>query len=579
MIFQERVRRFREAQGYTQAEFASVLGVTKASVARWETGASKPSKLAATSLEKAGFGRIAEEETNIASLSRLDHLSTDELMNGVVNEISLAKESLPIVPSPYVFNGPENQLEFFKELVELQSHDSPSCLDASYLRRLSTIQEVSGLRTSQFELERPKPHARSWSSNYGTHGWHRYVGRFPPHLVRSLLNHFDLKKDATVLDPFVGSGTTLVEARLLGYKGIGVEICPLSALISRAKSRFPAEPVKLERSVHEFDAYFDESLGQFLADHPNYEIETVLDWKENPIPRFPNVEKWFSREALLGTAISVRFIKSLRGYERDFFACQLSSLMRSIGNVEVNVVRAEYSKKPRQNVNVKDLMILRCYRSIRNIKDSIKTHSDSVGPANSISVQECGIQHVDIGKDSIDAIITSPPYGVEAISYLRTHLLSYRGIHSILKHDPYSNSDDIIGSEYLSKDNNVHHLAAEHSSAYSKFFDLFDPSSTPKKLKPRVQMMMKFFDDMADCAQSMSTWLKPGGKTAFVVGNKRLGDHIIPTHEIMLDIFEAYGLKEKRLIKHKLKTNNSNSQVPWQSRIIQDEYIMILERS
>lgn len=578
MVFSERVKQFRETQGFTQAEFASVLGVTKASVARWETGASKPSKLAAASLENAGFGEIPEDDTNKDSLSRIDHLTPDKLMEGVASEISLAGQHLPIIPSPYVFNGPENQLDFFRELVDLQSRADSVSFDDSYLKRLSTIKEVQGVRTSQFELERPKPNAKSWSSNYGTHGWHRYVGRFPPHLVRSLLNHFDLKNDATVLDPFVGSGTTLVEARLLGYKAIGVEICPLSALISRAKSKFPLDPSRLEKRVKEFDDFFDHTFQRFLSKHPNFAIEDILDWPQNPIPRFANDEKWFSKEALLGTSITVQFIENLKGYEQDFFACQLSSLMRSIGNVEVNVVRAEYSKKPRQNVNVKELVIRRCFKSIRAIKDCVMTHRSSIGPANSIKIHESGIQHVAIGESTIDAIITSPPYGVEAISYLRTHLLSYRSLDPILKHDPYSNSDDIIGSEYLSKENNVHHLAADYSNSYLKFFDNFDEASTPKKLRSRVQMMMKFFDEMANCAEAMSSWLKPGGMVAFVIGNKRLGDHIIPTHEIMLDVFEAHGIRERHLIKHKLKTNNSNSQVPWQSRIIQDEYIMILQR-
>ena len=52
-------------------------------------------------------------------------------------------------------------------------------------------------------------------------------------------------------------------------------------------------------------------------------------------------------------------------------------------------------------------------------------------------------------KGSVSHIITSPPYGIEAISYLRTHLLSYRSLIAYLDHDPYDTREKTIGSEYL----------------------------------------------------------------------------------------------------------------------------------
>jgi DNA modification methylase len=55
-------------------------------------------------------------------------------------------------------------------------------------------------------------------------GQHRYVGRFPPQLVRALLNHFQAGPEDLVLDPFVGSGTTLVVAERLNRNSIGIEI-------------------------------------------------------------------------------------------------------------------------------------------------------------------------------------------------------------------------------------------------------------------------------------------------------------------------------------------------------------------
>lgn len=68
------------------------------------------------------------------------------------------------------------------------------------------------------------------------HDWYRFVLSFPPHLVRQYLDRFDLSEDSTVLDPFCGTGTTLVECKKLGYRSVGIEAHPMSHSQARQKS-------------------------------------------------------------------------------------------------------------------------------------------------------------------------------------------------------------------------------------------------------------------------------------------------------------------------------------------------------
>ncbi len=70
---------------------------------------------------------------------------------------------------------------------------------------------------------------------YLTHSLHPYPAKFPPQLPNVILSKFG-KKGQTVLDPFCGSGTTLVEARLLGFNAIGVDVNGLSSLLSKVKA-------------------------------------------------------------------------------------------------------------------------------------------------------------------------------------------------------------------------------------------------------------------------------------------------------------------------------------------------------
>lgn len=68
------------------------------------------------------------------------------------------------------------------------------------------------------------------------HGWYRFVLGYPPHLVRQYLATFEADPDTDwVLDPFAGTGTTPVEARLRGHRTLSVEANPVCALACRVK--------------------------------------------------------------------------------------------------------------------------------------------------------------------------------------------------------------------------------------------------------------------------------------------------------------------------------------------------------
>src|SRR5437870_9946366 len=67
------------------------------------------------------------------------------------------------------------------------------------------------------------------------HDWYRFVLSFPPHLVRDYLDKFGVTKRQRVLDPFCGTGTTLVECKKLGIKSVGVEGNPMAHFASRVK--------------------------------------------------------------------------------------------------------------------------------------------------------------------------------------------------------------------------------------------------------------------------------------------------------------------------------------------------------
>ncbi|MGH6889691.1 MAG: DNA methyltransferase [Rhizomicrobium sp.] len=592
--FPHRVKEFRESKGLSRAALAHQLGVSSITLYRWETGSTRPSPLAAERLTEIGFGNVLEHETNVSSIPRIKNNAeigvrvsnsfrdrADELKRTARKEFRIADSTVSVLPSAYVRNGPPDQEAFHERLLALQFEAAQSLDADTFKRRLSLVESIDNLGyTSQHVLERPKHTSVSWNSNYGTHGWHRYVGRFPPHVVRALLNHFGANSASVVCDPFVGSGTTAVECRLLGIPFVGIEICPLSCLITRTKSAFPDNPQILSNLAHAFSDFFRDRISKLLKGRAITEIgvDDVLARRGNPIPIFTNVKRWFTPEALLGTSIAVEYGLTLDGFERDAVLLALSSKMRSIGNVDVDVVRAEYSKKPRTNVDVRKLVSEHLSRMADDVALSVRSHAGLIGKPSSIKLIEASVLDANLSPASIDHVITSPPYGVEALSYLRTHLLSYRSLVAFIKHDPYETRDKTIGSEYLPEvtDKSGHH-ATRVSSKCKLFFDATHGLGDAKYQSRRLGMM-QFFDDIYEVARRLSCWVKDGGNVAFIIGNKKLGDDVIPTDSIVRELFENTDFSYVDALRHKLKTNNSNSQVPWQERIIQEECILLFRR-
>lgn len=573
------VKQLRTRSGLSQVAFASLLGVSVSSLRRWEAGDTMPSPMAKQRIEE--LNNLTEAE--LLEMGQKLLTSKEETTEGNYGTTFFWKGKKHEAQwAPYVINGPIDQKKFYDKLVLLQEESDIDIEQEEYFSRLSMLKSIDGHETAQFKMEAPKNTAKSWSSDYGTHGFHRYVGRFPSHLIRSLINSFGATKTDTILDPFCGSGTTLVEARMLGVKSIGIEISPLSAMISRVKSQFPIGGVSVAKLISEMQNFYQERWVSFLQNNELASIThtQILQREGNSIKLFPNIEKWFSKEALLGTSIMVEFIMTKKGYLKDFLTIALSSKMRSIGNVDVDVVRAEYRKSPRENVDVLALVTRQLQKMARQIQITLDSCKKTIGDESSVRIIEGSVLNGKIKPNSISHIITSPPYGVESLSYLRTHLLSFRALEPILGVDPYNFGEGVIGSEYLiSCLPNVESFQVKNiSDTFNSYFKPMMEKSSSNLEKKRIIMMMQFFEDMYSVIKRFSLWIKPNGNVAFIIGNKKLGNSVIPTDTIIEEIFRSQGFRFIDSIAHKLKTNNSNSKVPWQDRIIENEFVLLFRK-
>lgn len=79
------------------------------------------------------------------------------------------------------------------------------------------------------------------------HGWYRFVLSYPPHLVRQYLERFGVGNDDQLLDPFCGTGTTVVEAKKHQIPSLGCDAHPFALMVSRVKTDWSLNPAMLRQ--------------------------------------------------------------------------------------------------------------------------------------------------------------------------------------------------------------------------------------------------------------------------------------------------------------------------------------------
>ena len=83
---------------------------------------------------------------------------------------------------------------------------------------------------------------RLYKEDLPIHEWYRFVLSFPPHLVRHYIRQFKLSKYHWVLDPFCGTGTTLVECKKNGIPSVGLEANPVVQFAAQTKTDWDMDP-------------------------------------------------------------------------------------------------------------------------------------------------------------------------------------------------------------------------------------------------------------------------------------------------------------------------------------------------
>lgn len=359
--------------------------------------------------------------------------------------------------------------------------------------------------------------------NYSTHKYHNYPATMIPKLPNLFINSVKTAVDIhNVYDPFMGSGTTLVEAIRHNLDSTGVDLNPLAVLISKVKTR-----VLNQSKLETYKKYIYGTYEQFKKDYQNNQLSLKL-------PTFKNIDYWFKDYVIVDLQILRSVIFSIHEEEyRDFFLISFSSTVRYVSNTrnsEFKMYRMAIKKLDKWHPDV--LAKFKEFTNKNIYQNSLL--SKPVAQANTLLGSSKSLPNVN--SNSFDLLITSPPYGDS-----RTTVAYGQFSRTSLQ---WLNLDVVSANEVPQLDRKL--LGGKIIKGNFSILPSVTLNETLKEIskqdEKRAREVKQFYDDLFDVLKECKRLMKPNSYQFWVTANRTVKGVQIPTDKIITELFESINV-------------------------------------
>lgn len=383
------------------------------------------------------------------------------------------------------------------------------------------------------------------------HDWYRFVLSFPPHLVRDYIRNFGLNEGSTLLDPFCGTGTTIVEARLNGIKAIGLEANPFPSFAATVKSRWEIDATEVEALANEVaEVTRTELLDQGIDDQALIHDPKAPLMTLEPHAMRALIKNSISPLPLHKTLVLLRQLNRHREAPAYPY-CVLAlgtALVGSIGNLRFGPEVGLGKIKPDVPVVGTWLhQVKKMVYDLRNVK--VGSH-----PRAEVHLSDARQVSCVVAPESIDAVITSPPYPNEK-DYTRTTRLEsvvlgfikdMAELRQFKKTLLRSNTRGVYVSDdddrWIADFPNIQALAERIETRRKEL----KKTSGFERMYARVTQL--YFGGMARHLEQLSGVLRPGAQLAYVVGDQASYLRVmIRTGQLLAEVAETLGYTVERI--------------------------------
>ena len=345
------------------------------------------------------------------------------------------------------------------------------------------------------------------------HDWFRFVLAYPPHLVRGYLEKFDVKAGMTVLDPFAGTGTTLVECKKNEIESVGLEANSLTAFAGSVKLSWDVSAADLRNHAEQIAESTQRSLNNMMAliFLPSEKEDLLIKGSISPLP--------LHKVLVLLKEIDTCNSNPFQAYEHLAVAKILNESVSNIKFAPEPTVR-----KQKEDADVIGHWLTAMLQFANDIEQSV----DSIGRQTNGTVHFTDARQpmAVLEPASIDAVITSPPYPTEKDytrvtrleSVILSHILDKKQLRALKEGLLRSNTRNIYkgdtDSEWIKDHLEVQLLA---KSIEDKRIELGKTSGFERCYH---KVVTNYFGGMARHLCELRPALKPGAMLAYVVGDQ-----------------------------------------------------------
>jgi tRNA G10 N-methylase Trm11 len=383
-----------------------------------------------------------------------------------------------------------------------------------------------------------------------THSLHRFPAKYIPQIPRWAIRQF-ASSDAVVLDPFMGSGTSLVEGVCSVRKTYGTDIDPLARLISRAKTA-------------KYDVIHLNALAlTVLAAEAQDAIPCRL-----PMEGVQNIEHWFKPESWSALTLLYRTIDSLNcsSAEQDFFFCVFSSILRWVSNADDQTQKTYVSgtlkKVPPPVWDTFRRFLARALAGVEKL--------DAVRRTGSAEILDGSALSIPLPDGTVDLVVTSPPY-LDSVDYMYNFMLEYfwlgprigvasRADYNLRRRAP-------VGAK------NPSQRVSDLSPSIS---DLICMEEIPAY---RREAVLSYFESMSLHFEEAARVMKDGGRYVLVVGNSQAQTGVIPVHDCLLRIARDAGLHLEKAFAYRVRRHYMKFPRRGRGGIILMDWVITLKKS
>ncbi|WP_165329544.1 site-specific DNA-methyltransferase [Streptococcus tangpeifui] len=360
-----------------------------------------------------------------------------------------------------------------------------------------------------------------------------------------------------ILDPFHGSGTTLVEGEKNDLFPMGIDINPLANLITK---------VKLQGVNKKYAKTANKRIERLLLDNDFY------FYKHD----FYNIEKWYRKDFILTfSKIRCAIQKEKYRYMRQYYWVCLINILKKYSNTRSSTFKL-HIKEQRAIAAMRNNIITDFLKSINTYFEYLPEYNRSkvvnlqIGKSEKILLQ--------MGNDTVDLIITSPPYGDNSttVTYGQYSMLP---IYWIDRKD-MGNFDESLIDNYSSIDSNsLGGVGKRNKQNYQSrcLSEYLESISQDKRKK-----VENFVIDYLEVMKQMGRVLKKNKRIVLTLGERRVDNKIVPLSDITQEYFEDVGFEleasitrnipMKRMPRRVSKVRNCSVES------MNQEYVLILRK-